>query len=200
MIICNRSLCYDFRYLSLCFPLHRWIDVILWCTRFMLWGIYHMLALRHIVVPLWRSVYILTDYELCKCFVFKKKKKKKKKGGGRHNPWHQNLKKQENYNISTVKNKEKRCHKRMRTQLLLSPLINRNSHFASRKWKAPSIGHRFFHTCRSNKSPRSQNNLGIKSNSVPSTSIFINTNKQRLTIPSSLSISYKVACMWHSIL
>jgi len=80
MIICNRSLCYDFRYLSLCFPLHRWIDVILWCTRFMLWGIYHMLALRHIVVPLWRSVYILTDYELCKCFVFKKKKKKKRGG------------------------------------------------------------------------------------------------------------------------
>jgi hypothetical protein len=83
MIICNRSLCYDFRYLSLCFPLHRWIDVILWCTRFMLWGIYHMLALRHIVVPLWRSVYILTDYELCKCFVFKKKKKKK---GGSSQP------------------------------------------------------------------------------------------------------------------
>jgi hypothetical protein len=45
---------------------------------------YYLLALRHIVVPLWRSVYILRNYCLCKWFM--KKKKKKKKGRGLHNP------------------------------------------------------------------------------------------------------------------
>jgi hypothetical protein len=74
MIICNSSLGYDFRYLGLCFPLHRWVDVILWCTRFILWGMYHMLALWHIVVPLWRSIYNF------KRLIFMQMFRKKKNG------------------------------------------------------------------------------------------------------------------------